>query len=151
MREYLLHTEHAKAGSAMVRNTQREGFVQALRVAAGKCGVVRVHRTAGRPLVTGMMEQIRLSDGPADVKAVAERDFATWEATFAAEAVGPLGEVDEEGEEAGEAEENEGGAERADGEGEEGDGVSFDYRRVLLVFGAARSMALSPPRGKLFI
>ena len=108
--------------------------MRALRKAAGRCGVQRVPPTAGRPLVTGMMEELRVSDGPADAKAEAERSFATYEATFDDEIVGPLGaEVDDEGEEA-EGEEGPVGMGESQ-EGEEGDGVSFDYRMVIVVFG----------------
>jgi hypothetical protein len=119
----------------MVRHGQREGLVQALRKVAKKCGAQRVRKgNASRAGVEGMMANIRSSGGPDEEKAAAEGFFATYEATFDAESLGPP-------EDDGEGEGNEGGEEGAEGEeepagvgegeeGEEGDGVSLDYRGV---------------------
>ena len=85
-----IHT-HKGPQRTMVRHPQRESLVRGLRKAASKCGVQRVPQEAARPRVSAMMEAIRSSGGPEDAKAVAERLFATFEATFAADSLDPSG------------------------------------------------------------
>ena len=117
----------------MGRHPQREGLVKELRSAASKCGAARVPQMAARPRVTEMMEAIRSSGGPEGVKAEAERLFATYEATFAADSFAPAEES--EGGEAGEGDEEvlqdlfaaEGEGEGEGHEGDEGEGALFDY------------------------
>ena len=124
-----IHT-HKGPQRTMVRHPQRESLVRGLRKAASKCGVQRVPQEAARPRVSAMMEAIRSSGGPEDAKAEAERLFATFEASFAADGLDPPEDGEGEGEhlerlrdlfEAAEGEEG------PAGEGQEGDAGEGDY------------------------
>ena len=68
----------------MVRNAERERFVQFLSEVARACGLQGIRGDASRTKVNQMMENIRRSTGPEDSKASAETTFVSYEATFPA-------------------------------------------------------------------
>ena len=66
----------------MVKNLERQTFVRSLASFARTCGTEVVREDAGRAKVTEMMESIRASSGPSDVKASAETTWQSYEATY---------------------------------------------------------------------